>query len=76
MNKLTESQIEEIKLEETNKCIPVRFMADGVAYWITTGNHSEKGENVIYHPVYWNFTRETARKVANPTNTTAVFDKE
>jgi hypothetical protein len=54
---------------------PVRFLKDGRAVKLETGEMATKGSNVMYHPVYWNFDRQTARKIAVWTGTNAVFGK-
>jgi hypothetical protein len=52
---------------------PVRFLLDGQALNIITGELCAKSTNVMYHPVYWYFTKETAEKIAEWLNVKAVF---
>lgn len=73
--KLTEEQILELRAEMVREGAPVRFLHDSRALDILTGRLCSKGSNVIYHPVYWNFTRETALKIAKWLNVKAVFSK-
>ena len=68
---LTQEQVSEIKkdieqeaIENPNrKCRPCRFLISGQAVNIQTGELSSKGSNVIYHPVYWGFSKTNANKV-------------
>ena len=55
---------------------PVRFLYNGQALDITTGTLASKGSNVIYHPVYWNFTKETSTKIAQWLGVKPAFDQE
>jgi hypothetical protein len=48
---------------------------DGQAVKLETGELASKGSNVMYHPVYWNFTRTTAKKIAEWTRTKVVFSQ-
>ncbi len=72
---LTEKQIKAVQAEMKpwRDATPVRFLKDGQAVKLETGEMASKGSNVMYHPVYWNFTRQTARKIAVWTGTNAVF---
>lgn len=74
---LTEDQIKELQAEMVGwrEATPVRFLMDGRAVKLETGELASKGSNVMYHPVYWNFTRNTAKKVAEWTKTKVVFSK-
>ncbi len=56
--------------------IPVRFIHDGCAVNIITGDRNSKGCNVMYQKVYWNFPKEVAKEIALLTGTKPVFDKE
>jgi len=62
--KLTSEQIDEIKKELVSKGVPVRFLDGGQAINIETGERQKKGINIIYQIVYWNFTKDTAKKIA------------
>lgn len=75
MTKLTEEQIESIKarMVPMGAGVPVRFLDGGCAVNISTGEKCSKGSNVIYHPVYWTFTRELAKEVAAMTETKPVW---
>lgn len=55
---------------------PVRFMHEGCSVNIETGIKCARGCNVIHQLVYWNFTKETAKKIATLTETKTVFDKD
>lgn len=72
---LTENQILEVQKEMKpwRDATPVRFLKAGRAVKLETGEMASKGSNVMYHPVYWNFDRQTARKIAVWTGTNAVF---
>ena len=54
---------------------PVRFMADGCAVNILTGEKDPKGINVMHQTAYWRFDRETAKEIAVLTNTRPEFDR-
>jgi hypothetical protein len=70
---LTPEQIEEVKREMIPNGVPVRFLINGCATNIVTGEQSPKGTNVIHHVVYWAFTRETAKKIADWIGAKPVF---
>ena len=76
-DRLTQEQFDEMQkmLVPTAEGVPVRFLKDGQALNIVTGKRASKGSNVIYHPVYWNFTRETARLIADQIGARAVFSE-
>lgn len=63
--KLTNEQIIEVAKElvayEATK--PVRFLTGGRCFDITTGRFVSPGSNVMYHPVYWRFSKETVKKI-------------
>ncbi len=73
---LTELQIQEVQQELVKQGTPVRFLINGQATNIITGTKSPKGSNVIYHQVYWNFTKETSNKIATWINAKPIFDKD
>ena len=75
--KLTPEQVAEVKAElvpwrDTRPC---RFLMDGQAMDLITGELASKGSNVMYHPVYWNLTADTAKKVTDWTGTKVVFSE-
>lgn len=74
-DKLTEEQINEVRKEMTRDGVPVRFLRDGRAMYIESGEKTSKGCNIIYQPIYWNFTKETAKKIARWLGARAVFSK-
>jgi hypothetical protein len=71
---MTPEQIAEVKQEMVKDGTPVRFQIDGrtVANLTTLDLHT-KGINVIHQTVYWNFTKETAQKIAGWIGAKAVF---
>lgn len=62
-NKLSPEQHAEIKKEVVGQGVPVRFMVKGRALNITTGELTQKFVNVIHQITYWNFTKDTAKKI-------------
>jgi hypothetical protein len=74
---LTPDQMKKVQgeMKPWRDATPVRFLKDGRAVKLETGEMASKGSNVLYHPVYWNFDRQTARKIAVWTDTNAVFGK-
>ena len=75
MPKLTKSQIEEIKSEMVEHGVPVRFMYNGCSLIITTGETTSRGCNIMNQQVYWNFTKETSKKIAKWLKVKAVFSE-
>ena len=75
--KLNESQRAEVKAELVKMCDtkPVRFLLNGRALNITTGDLSSKGSNVIYRPVYWTFSKATVKKICDWLGVKAVWSK-
>jgi hypothetical protein len=76
LSKLTGDQIKEIKGEMVSKGVPVRFMLGGGSLDIVSGEVSAKGTNVIHQIVYWNFTKDTAKKIAKWLGARPSFDKK
>lgn len=74
--KLSPEQLAEAKKEMIKTGHPVRFLHNGQALNITTGDLASKGSNVMYHPVYWNFTKDTAKKIAKWLGVKPAFDQE
>ena len=74
--KLSKEQIDVLKKETVKNGVPVRFLVGGAAIDIITGETFKKGMNVMYQPVYWNFTKETAKKVAEMLGAKAVFSED
>lgn len=64
MRKISQEEIEEIRKELVDSGIPVRFLHNGSAVNIISGEIMPKNTNVMYHPVYWNFSKETSVKIA------------
>jgi hypothetical protein len=73
--KLTSDQLEEVKGEMVKNGAPVRFLSGGNSLNIETGQTTGRGTNVMHQIVYWNFTRETAKKIAGWLGVKAVFSK-
>ena len=76
--KLTPEQIEEVKAEVVpcKDATPVRFLVNGQAFAnICIGEMHSKGCNVMHQTVYWNFTKETAKKIAGWLGARAVFSE-
>lgn len=71
--KLNPKQVEEVKAEMVKNGVPVRFMYNGQNLDINTGELLSKGINVIHQVVYWNFTKETAKKIEKMLNVKAVW---
>ena len=71
--RLTEEQIAHYQAALVNPGIPVRFLHNGGALNIITGQVQPRGINVIYQRVYWNFSRETASEIAKILGVRAVF---
>jgi hypothetical protein len=72
---LTQAQKAEVKLETVKNGKPVRFMRLGCSLNINTGETTRPNCNIIHQYVYWNFTKETANKIAGWLNVKLVFDK-
>ena len=73
--KLTQKQIHKFSLRLTNDGWPVRFLHNGCALNIITGDLCISGSNIFYHPVYWRFDKDTAREIADFLGVKAVFEK-
>lgn len=73
----TPEEIEAIKAEMVpyDQATVVRFLHNGQNLTIQTGRLMAKGINVIHQTVYWNFTRETAKRIAAALKVTAVFSE-
>lgn len=63
VHKLTAAQCAEVRAELVKQGAPVRFMVNGRALNIITGELQPRGINVIYQVCYWNFARDTACEV-------------
>jgi len=75
MTKLTVEQIENVKNEMIPDGIPVRFIDDFCTVNVETGErYNDRGVNVIHKLHYWNFTKETAIKIAEWLGVKASFD--
>lgn len=77
MTKLTESQRAEVKgkLVASSNTKPVRFLHNGQALNITTGKFCSKGSNVMYHPVYWYFSKPIVEKICEWLGVKAVWSE-
>jgi hypothetical protein len=75
MTPLNQEQIQEIQKEMVKDGVPVRFMYGGESRNILSGQGSGKHINIIHQRVYWNFTKETARKIADWTGTRPEFSE-
>lgn len=71
--RLTVAQVEAIRKDLIQQGTPVRFLYHGQNLNIATGDLMPRGTNVMHQIVYWNFTRETAKKVAKWLGAKAVF---
>jgi hypothetical protein len=76
VGKLSKAQIDEIKKEMVKDGVPVRFLKNGLAFDILSGVPVSKGSSIMYHPVYWNFTKDTAKKIADWLGAKAVFSED
>jgi hypothetical protein len=77
MRTLTRSEISLfMKMEDSVVGVPVRFLHEGCAVNVITGEKSSKGSNIIHHMVYWNFPKEVSWEIAHLTGTKPVFDRE
>jgi len=74
-SKLSKEQIEEVRGEMGKGGVPVRFMSGGQSMDIITGEKTGKGANVMHQLVYWNFSKETAKKIAKWLGVRADFSK-
>jgi len=73
---LSDQQKEElVPLFNAGKCVPVRFFKNGRCLNISNGLLMEKSVNIINQYVYWQFSKETALKIANMLNVKAVFSE-
>lgn len=72
---LTAERIAHYKSQMVPKGTPVRFLKNGQAMNIVTGELASKGSNVIYHVHYWNFTKETSNAIAAELGVKAVFSE-
>jgi hypothetical protein len=74
-SKLSKDQIEEVKKEMVPNGVPVRFLDGGESMDIITGQKTGRGSNVMHQIVYWNFTKETSKKIAKWLGVRPVFSK-
>jgi hypothetical protein len=68
-------EIEALKAEQVPSGVPVRFLYQGRNLNISNGRLMTKGVNIIYQVVYWNFLRETSKKIAQALGVEAIFDR-
>jgi len=72
---LTKEQLDEIRPKMIKNGVPVRFMYQGQACNITTGEMQKKHINVIYQLHYWHFDKDTSKTIAKLTNTIPIFSE-
>ena len=60
---LNEKQLEQLDQHPESTAKPFRILADGHAVNITTGICCSKRSNIIYHPVYWDRSKEFRNQV-------------
>jgi hypothetical protein len=74
---LSEEEIEAIKASMVSwkDTVPVRFMYKGRNLNISSGRLMPKGINVIHQIHYWNFPRDTAKRIAKALQVQAVFSE-
>ena len=70
---LTPERIAHYKAQMVQVGTPIRFLKNGQAMNIITGHLARAGSNVLYHPVYWNFTKDTSKAIAAELGVKAVF---
>lgn len=70
---LTEERLTSYRARLVKDGVPCRFLFSGQAVDISNGHLCSKGSNVIYHPVYWNFDRATAKELATELGLKVVF---
>lgn len=77
MTKLTKEQVQEVIADTKidNEKVPVRFLDNGQNVNISSGERLPKNTNVIYHHVYWNFSKDTANKISKYLNVKPVFSE-
>jgi hypothetical protein len=59
----------------SEEATPVRFLKNGRCLILESGELMKAGINVIHQQVYWNFTRETAKKIATWLDCKPVFSE-
>ena len=75
-SKLSKEQLDDLRKETVKNGVPVRFLIGGDTLEILTGKKFKKGMNIMHQPVYWNFTRETSKKIAKMLGAKAVFSED
>ncbi len=75
MKKLNKKQISEIKSEIIETGVPVRFMDNGKSLDILSGDTTKRGTNIMYQIVYWKFSKETSKKIANWLGVKVIFSE-
>jgi len=73
LQNLTEERLNFYKSRLVKNGVPCRFLFQGQAVNLSTGHLCSKGSNVIYHPVYWNFDRLTAKMLATELGLKVMF---
>ena len=75
MKPLTTAEIALFRSKLVKNGVPVRFQENGQTCNLETGEKQPKGINVIHQLVYWNFTKEDAKTIAELTGTKPVFSE-
>lgn len=60
---LNEKQLKSLPQEINSKYPPCRFLANGQAVNICTGELCSKGSNILYHPIYWDRPKKFIKAV-------------
>jgi hypothetical protein len=73
--KLTDEQVKHFKSLMIPNGQPVRFMYEGCALNIISGQMQKKSINIIYQRCYWNFSHDTSLEIAKVLGVKAVFSE-
>jgi len=72
---LSEEDLELCRQAQITEGVPVRFLHQGAATDIVTGQIQDPKTPEPFHIRYWNFDKTTAQRIAEITGTTPVFDE-
>ncbi len=72
---LTPEQVIIVKKQMVQNGVPVRFQINGQTMNISTGELQPKGINIINQLVYWNFSKDTSKQIAEWLYCKAVFSE-
>lgn len=61
---LTMAEVREINEMGGQRGTVARFTHDGRGFDVLTGEHSPRGTNVLFQPVYWDLSKEQAKRAA------------